>query len=251
MYAFLGCQLFSSEIVIFDDYEKIWLGNIKFQNVLLVTSDFFDTLNVLLKFNIPKITVISQYKEIFQRLECKKNVQKFLMPFEEISLQGEFDLIICNFNLHKINNKLDYLKNLKELLSTKGILFCNFFGEDTLYELRNSLLKTDEKIYGGIYARMEPSLKMIDTSNLFSTIGFKEIVSEIVNYEIFYKNVTNLLNDIKGMGEASNLKNRKKSLMTKNFFSNLNKIYKDDFSNERKTLKATCNIVSSTMWKNN
>ncbi len=231
-------------------YEKVSETNIKFQNVLLITSDFFETLNVLLKFDIPKITIVSQYEEMFKKLECKKNVQKVLMPFEDISIQDEFDLVICNFNLHKINNKLDYLKKLKELLSTKGMLFCNFFGEGTLYELRNSLLKTDEKIYGGIFTRMEPSLKMIDISNLFSTIGFKEIVSEIINYEVFYKNVINLLNDIKGMGEVSALKNRKKSLITKNYLSNLNKIYKDDFSDSKKTLKATCNIISSTMWNN-
>ena len=30
-------------------YEKVLETNIKFQNVLLVTSDFFETLNVLLK----------------------------------------------------------------------------------------------------------------------------------------------------------------------------------------------------------
>ena len=52
------------------------------------------------------------------------------------------------------------------------------------------------------------------------------------------------------MGEVSALKNRKKSLITKNYLSNLNKIYKDDFSDSKKTLKATCNIISSTMWNN-
>ncbi len=236
-------------------FEKLKETNIGFKNILLISSDFDETYKKLINFNFQSLTYLSQYKSFLDKLKVsKKNVFKKLKNLDYLEKLGDnqkYDLIICNFNFHNINNKLNYSQNLHKLLLNDGILFCNFFGENSLFELRNSLIKTDEKIFKGVFSRMPPTLKMMDASNIFSSAGFKEIVSEIINYDIYYENVKEILKDINGIGENSCFIHRKKSLLSRNYMKTLNNIYSNEYINSDSLLKATCNIVSITMWKKN
>ena len=79
---------------------------------------------------------------------------------------------------------------LKNLYTFKqdGLFICNFLGSETLNELRNSLLITDNKLFNGVYVRMSPGVKMVNIVDLMGKVGFKEIVSEVINYQVFYEN---------------------------------------------------------------
>ena len=58
--------------------------------------------------------------------------------------------------------------------------------------------------------RLPTNLKMVEISDLLSQIGFKELVSEKISYKIYYNHVRKLLEDLKGIGESSYFKKRKK-----------------------------------------
>ena len=236
-------------------FEKLKETNLTFRNVLLISSDFNETYRKLLNLNFQSLTYLSQYKSLLDKIYIsKKNIFKkfiYLENLERMKGNKKFDLIICSFNFHNINEKLNYSKNLNKLLSDDGVLFCNFFGENSLFELRKSLIKADEKIFKGVFSRMPPTIKMMDASNIFSSAGFSEIVSETINYDIYYRNVQEILEDISGIGENSCLKYRKKSLFSRNYLKTLNTIYSDEFTNKDNLLKASCNIISMTMWKKN
>ena len=47
---------------------------------------------------------------------------------------------------------------------------------------------------------------MLDITNIFTAVGFKEIVSDVTKLKIKFNNQKKLLLDIKGMGETNNLK---------------------------------------------
>ena len=51
---------------------------------------------------------------------------------------------------------------------------------------------------------------MADFSNLLAEIGYNEIVTEKINFDIFYKNIIGILKDIKNMGEKIPIKEKKK-----------------------------------------
>ena len=38
---------------------------------------------------------------------------------------------------------------LNRILTKDGLLICNYFGENSLIELKNSFMLTDEKVFGG------------------------------------------------------------------------------------------------------
>ena len=58
--------------------------------------------------------------------------------------------------------------------------------------------------------RLPTNLKMVEISDLLSQIGFKELVSEKISYKIYYNHAEKLLEDLKGIGESSYFKKRKK-----------------------------------------
>jgi len=241
---------------IFDKFSNILFKkaneiNSYFKNILIFSSDAKELLEKFSKLQFQHLLFVSQYEKLLEKvLFNNSKILKILSSPKNIPLQNEsFDLIVCNFCLHNMNNKVKYLKKLYKLLDKDGVLFCNFFGEDSLLELKNSLYITDEKIFNGSFLRIPPMLKMVDISNIFSNVGFKETVSESIRYEIYYDNVFSLLKEIKGIGENNCMKQRKKGLMTMKYLKKLNETYIKKYSNNKSQLKATCDIISICTWK--
>ena len=90
---------------------------------------------------------------------------------------------------------------------------------------------------------------MIEFSNLLTKSGFKDIVNEKINYQIYYKNIISLLKDIRGIGENSGM-DFKEIKISKGYIKLLEMIYKKKFSNTDNQLKLSVDIISSCSWKN-
>jgi len=231
-------------------YEKIIDIKKDFSNILLITSDFDETLSEVSKIPHKNLFYLSQYKLFFENINLEnKKIHKFFSPFKKIPFKKEsFDLVICNFCFHNISSKLEYLKNLKKILKNGGLLVCNYFGEDSLIELRNSFLLTDEKIFGGSFLRFPKNIKLVEFSGMLAKEGYSEIITEKINFEIFYNNVLQILKDLKGIGEDS-FKSETKKKISRIYLKELDRIYKNSFSNKDQKLKVTCEIISSSSWK--
>lgn len=223
--------------------------NNKFENILLLTSDFNEILKKLIKFQPNKVILQSQFKVFLDKIQNYKNITKVHNSLDYLEYKNEsFDLIIHNFCLNNLNDINGQLKKIFKLLNKDGLFICNFFGSESLHELRNSLIITDNKLFNGAYARMSPGLKMVNVVDLMSKVGFKEIVSEVINYQVFYKKLNDLLIDIRGMGETTVFNKVNKGLKTKNYFKILEEIYFENYCIDKKII-STCDVVSITCWK--
>jgi len=220
----------------------------KFDDILLITSDFNELLTEIRGIQYKKITIFSQYKELNKEKKKEKNIERISGLFEPLNIKGNFDLIICHLSLHRINDVINFAINLKKSLRDNGALVCSYFGGKTLIELRDSLLKTDEYLNKVFYQRVIPYIDMIDAGNIFSKAAFTEIVSDKTTYKIKYSNFNKILNDIKGVGENSCLVKRNKGLMTRNFLNTIEKFYSKDFKDPNRNFIATCEVISLTMW---
>ncbi len=225
------------------------LGDV-FDNVLLLSSDKGETLNYIKDIKYKNLVLVSPFRELFEKTSFHKdNFLKVESRFENLPFKNNtFDLVISNLCLHSINNIQNHFKIIFDLLNEKGLFICNFFGEDSLIELRNSLFQTDEQLFNGVFLRSAPSLKMANISDILSYIGFKELVSEKISYRIFYDNIEKILKDLKGLGENCVLIKRNKGLMTKNYIRKLGIIYEKNFSREE-GLKLSCDVISICCWK--
>ena len=89
---------------------------------------------------------------------------------------------------------------------------------------------------------------MANFSNLLAEIGYNEIVTEKVNFDIYYKNIIRILKDIKNIGEKIPIKEQKEKI-SKTYLKFLNKIYKREFADQNSQLKVTLDIISISCWK--
>ena len=234
--------------ILFDKLSE--LGE-NFDNILILSSDAGECLEELVRISSRKIIFLSPFRNLLKICNfVPKKMLKIESSFEDLPLKSnKFDLIVSNLYLHNVIDKQVHFKNLFEHLNKNGLLICNFYGEKTIYELKNSLFLTDEKLFGGAFLRIPTFSRMVDISDLLSASGFKELVSENINFEIYYKNVIEIFKDIRGMGENNILKSKKRSFMSKNFLDILNQEYEKKFS-DKSGLKLTCDMVSISCWKN-
>ena len=73
--------------------------------------------------------------------------------------------------------------------------------EKNFYELKNSFIEADEFFFNGSFNRMPKNIGMTEFTNLLIGNGFSEVVTEVINFELFYKNIISILKDIRDAGE--------------------------------------------------
>ncbi len=231
--------------------EKLKELGCNYDKILLLSSDAGESLENTIKVSFSKLIFLSPYRNLLNKKNNKSNkILKVESHFENLPLKNEkFDLIISNLCINSIIDKKKHLNVIYQLLKVNGLLVCNFFGERTMYELRDSLFSTDEKLFNGAFMRLPINLKMVEISDLLGQVGFDELVSETISYKIYYKNIRKIFEDLKGIGENKILSDRKKSLMTNNYLNTLNNEYKKKFSDEN-GLRLSCDVVSVSCWKN-
>ena len=178
-----------------------------------------------------------------------KDQSVIFSDFDNLPLRkNSFDLIICNFCTNKVLDKKSYLQKLLDTLTDDGLFICNFFGEQTLTELKQCFFIADDKFLNGAFNRIPKIYSMADFSNLLTGIGYNEIVTEKINFDVFYKNIIKILKDIKSMGEKIPIKDQKEKI-SKTYLKYLNEIYKKKFTDQNSQLKVTLDIISISCWK--
>ena len=115
-------------------------------------------------------------------------------------------------------------------------------------ELRQCFFIADDKFLNGAFNRIPKVDLMADFSNLLAEIGYNEIVTEKINFDIFYKNIIGILKDIKNMGEKIPIKEKKEKI-SKTYINFLNKIYKKNLQIKIPNSKLLLDIISISSWK--
>ena len=229
--------------------EKISEIKKNFKRILLITSDLDETILKLDDLKYDELIILSENKK-FNNISNKKEKKEIVGSVFSNTLNIKFDLIISNLCLHRVDEVLLYGSKIMDLLESNGLFICSYFGGKTLIELRDSLIRTDQERNSGSYQRVIPYIDMIDATNIFSKVGFKEIVSDKVTLRIKYKKVEDLLKDIKGMGENNNLLSRYRGMTTKSFIDRLEYYYRKKYQDLEQRLTTTCDIIFLSMWKN-
>ncbi len=239
---------------IFKSFSKILHKKIlelkpRFNNILLVSSDLNETIEEISKIECKNLIYLSQYEIFKKRFFKNKPYNIIFADFDNLPFKTKsFDLVICNFCTNKVLEKKNYLQKLLDILTDDGLFLCNFFGEQTLNELRQCFFIADDRFLNGAYNRIPKVDLMANFSNLLAEVGYKEIVTEKINFEIFYKNITSILKDIKNMGETIPII-EKKEKVSKTYLKFINQIYKKQFADKNAQLKVTLDIISISSWK--
>ncbi len=134
------------------------------------------------------------------------------------------------------------IKQLYDVLKNGGKVAIATIGQGTLSQLRKSSSLLDGQLYIN-----DNFISEVDFRAVFVKCGFKKIRLQSHEVKIEHDNLKSLLTSIKGVG-ASYKANRKVRYLGRDYFKNLEKKYKENFSTDNKLI-ASWNIVYVTAEK--
>jgi SAM-dependent methyltransferase len=136
--------------------------------------------------------------------------------FDEVLPAGEthFDLIKSSLELHFINDLVGVLAQSMRALRPDGLFLANFFGGDTLPELRHAFALAAPD---AMSPRISPFIDVKDAGALLQRAGFALPVVDSEKIEIVFDSAYHLMRFLREMGETNALIKQHKGLTGKNF----------------------------------
>ena len=158
------------------------------------------------------------------------------------------DLVVHVLSLHKMNDPIGQLIQLRRALKPDGLFFAGFFGGATLAELRVSFRDAEVAIRGGLSPRIAPMTDVRDAGHLLQRAGFALPVADRTTLTVTYETPVHLMHDLRAMGETNPLAAQDRGFLRRDVLDAATKIYAERFSEPDGRIRATFEIVYLTGW---
>ena len=182
-----------------------------------------------------------------QKEKCPAHMNT-IADITELSVNGNYDLILSLLTLQSENDIVGTLIRLRQSLKPDGLFIAAMFGGDTLTELRQALYQTDEALLGGMSARIYPMVSYTQAGQLLSRAGLNQPVVDTDRLTVSYGELGRLVSDLRDLGETNVLLARDKSAMPKQYPQALAHNYAANFARENGKLKTSFEILWLTGW---
>lgn len=170
-----------------------------------------------------------------------------ITPEEEPAGTG-FDLAISGMTLHRANDPVGLLAQLRMVLKPDGLLLAALFGGQTLMELRASMSEAEAEMEGGISPRVSPMGEIRDLGALMQRAGLAMPVADVDRFDVAYESPFHLMRDLRVMGEANPLAGRRRNFTRRATLLRAAEIYAEHYARPDGRVKATFEIVYLTGW---
>lgn len=167
-----------------------------------------------------------------------------LLPFAPAS----FDLVLSCLSLHWVNDLPGTLVQLRHILKPDGLLLVSFLGGDSLHELRRALLEAEAETAGGASPRVAPFADVREAGALLQRAGFALPVIDSDTITVSYPDALALMRDLRGMGEANALTERRRSFTPRAVLLRAAERYQTLFADAAGRIPATFRLVTLTAW---
>ncbi len=165
------------------------------------------------------------------------------LPFAD----GSFDLIVSCLSLHWTNDLPGALLQARRALKPDGLFLAAILGGDTLGELRRALIEAEMAETGGAGPRVSPFADVRDAGALLQRAGFALPVVDADTITVSYENALDLMRDLRGMGEANAIAERRKDFTRRSTLLRAAAIYEDMFADAGR-MPATFQVLNLTAW---
>ena len=159
-----------------------------------------------------------------------------------------FDLVLSSGSFHWVNDLPGVMMQARASLRSDGLFLANFFGGETLKELRHSLLEAESELEGGVGPRVSPFADVRDAGALLQRTGFALPVADSEILKVSYGAPLNLLHDLRGMGEGNAVTGRRKFFTRRETMFRACEIYSKKYGNKFGRIPATFEIITLTGW---
>ncbi len=159
-----------------------------------------------------------------------------------------FGLVVAGVTLHAVNDLPGALVQVRRALRPDGFFIGTLFGPGTLTELRTALGEAEIETTGGLSPRIAPFTEVRDGGTLLQRAGFALPVTDTDTLTVRYSNFFDLLRDLRGMGEANTLHERRRVPLRRDTLARTAEIYADRFADEDGKLRASFELIYLAGW---
>ena len=161
---------------------------------------------------------------------------------------GAHDLVIHALSLHWANDPVGQLVQCRHALRADGLLIAVLFGGQTLHELRSALAGAEAQVTGGLSPRVAPMGEIRDLGALLQRAGLALPVADATPLTVSYRDLTALMQDLRGMGEGNALATRLRKPTQRAVFTTAENIYRTAFGTPDGRIPARFDLVTLTGW---
>lgn len=159
-----------------------------------------------------------------------------------------FDLVCGNLTLHWVNDLPGVLARIRRMLRPGGLFLAAMPGENTLAGLRDCLIRAELDLRGGAGPRVAPMVDVRTAGMLLQRAGFTLPVVDRESVRVTYDALDGLLADLRGMGEASILNGRDRSMTPKSLFRQAGRLYGAEATDDAGRITAEFDILFLHGW---
>lgn len=166
------------------------------------------------------------------------------LPLADASI----DLAASLLALHAVNDLPGALIQIRRALRPDGLFIGCLLGGRTLQELRETLLAAEAETTGGVSPRVAPFADLRDMGSLLQRAGFALPVVDSELVTVRYRDMFGLLRDLRAMGWANALTDRRKTGLRRDTLLRAAELYAGRFSDPDGRLRATFEMVWVSGW---
>ena len=168
---------------------------------------------------------------------------------ETLPLQTEsLDLVVSALALQFVNDLPGVLAQIRRALKPDGLLLAAMIGGDSLTELRQAFAAAEAECEGGVSPRVAPFADLRDIGALLQRAGFALPVTDVDRVVVRYSNAFALMQDLRRMGAANVLIERRRTLSRRATLLRMAEIYAERFADADGRIRATFDIIWLSGW---
>ncbi|WP_428698587.1 class I SAM-dependent methyltransferase [Stappia sp.] len=175
---------------------------------------------------------------------CDLVIDDELPPFAGASL----DLVCSALSLHLVNDLPGALVQIRKALKPDGLFLAALLGGDTLFELKDALMRAEMELSGGAAPRVAPFADTRALGALLQRAGFALPVADVDRLTVRYDTMGGLVDDLRAMGAANMLAERARTPLSRAVLARASGIYAERHADPDGRIRATFDIVSLSGW---
>jgi SAM-dependent methyltransferase len=158
------------------------------------------------------------------------------------------DLVVSALALQFVNDLPGVLAQVRRALKPDGLLLAAMIGGDSLTELRQAFAAAEAECEGGVSPRVAPFADLRDIGALLQRAGFALPVTDVDRVVVRYANAFALMQDLRRMGAANVLIERRRTLSRRATLLRMAEIYAERFADADGRIRATFDIIWLSGW---
>lgn len=161
---------------------------------------------------------------------------------------GAFDAVLSSLALQFVNDLPGTLHQIRHALKPDGLFLGALIGGGTLTELRQVFVEAESETVGGASPRVAPFADARDIASLLQRAGFALPVVDSDRFTVSYGSAFALLADLRAMGAANVLVERRRTPMRRATLLRAMDLYQQRFARADGKVLATFEIITATAW---